>query len=66
MERIRFIEHKGKQILHFDFTHARANEVIHILRDIRPSVSGLLFDNSLFPCYSPCMTPICNPVQEKA
>jgi trimethylamine:corrinoid methyltransferase-like protein len=30
-KRIKFIEHKGKQILHLDFTRARADEVIKII-----------------------------------
>ena len=29
--RIKFIEHKGKRILHLDFTDARADEVIQII-----------------------------------
>ena len=29
--RIKFIEHKGKRILHLDFTEARADEVIQII-----------------------------------
>lgn len=33
MERIQFIQHKGKQILHLDFTHANADEVLQIIRE---------------------------------
>ena len=33
MERIQFIQHQGKQILHLDFTHANADEVLQIIRD---------------------------------
>jgi len=41
MERIRFIEHKGKQILHLDFTHARADEVIQIIRETKGVIAEL-------------------------
>lgn len=31
MERVTFIEHKGKRILHLNFTNARADEVVQII-----------------------------------
>lgn len=33
MERIQFIQHQGKQILHLDFTHAKADEVLQLIRE---------------------------------
>ncbi len=33
MERIQFIQHKGKQILHLDFTRANADEVLQVIRE---------------------------------
>jgi hypothetical protein len=33
MERIQFIQHKGKQILHLNFTDAKADEVIRIVQE---------------------------------
>ncbi len=35
MERVKFIDHKGKRILHLDFTNARADEVVHIIREAK-------------------------------
>ena len=32
MERVQFIQHKGKQILHLDFTHAKPQEVVEASR----------------------------------
>lgn len=31
MERVRFLQHKGKQLLHLDFSRAKADEVITII-----------------------------------
>ena len=40
MERIQFIEHQGKQILHLDFTHAKADEVLQIIREARSVIAA--------------------------
>jgi hypothetical protein len=40
MERIKFIEHKGKKILHLDFTQARADEVIQIIREAKGVIAA--------------------------
>lgn len=40
MERIRFIEHKGKKILHLDFTRARADEVMDIIRKAKTVIAA--------------------------
>lgn len=33
MDRIQFIQHKAEKILHLDFTHAKADEVIQIIQE---------------------------------
>lgn len=38
--RIKFIEYKGKRILHLDFTHARADEVIQIIGKAKGVISA--------------------------
>lgn len=40
MDRIQFIHHKGKQILHLDFTHAKADEVIVIINQAKPVIAA--------------------------
>jgi hypothetical protein len=40
MERIKFIEHKGKKILHLDFTQAHADEVIQIIREAKGVIAA--------------------------
>jgi len=38
-DRIHFIEHKGKQILFFDFSHANAHEMQLLLEQVRITVA---------------------------
>ncbi len=38
-ERIRFIEHRGKQILLVDFSHANAREMLLLLEELRITVA---------------------------
>jgi hypothetical protein len=38
-DRIHFIEHKGKQILLFDFSHANARELLLLLEQLRITVA---------------------------
>ncbi len=38
-ERIRFIEHRGKQILLVDFSHADAREMILVLEELRATAA---------------------------
>ena len=38
-DRIRFIDHKGKQILLFDFSHASAHEMQLLLEQVRITVA---------------------------
>ncbi len=38
--RVKFIEHKGKKILHLDFSQARADEVIHIIRKAKDVIAA--------------------------
>ena len=40
MERIQFIQHQGKQILHLDFTHANADEVLQLIRDAKSVIAA--------------------------
>jgi hypothetical protein len=40
MERVRFIEHKGKKILHLDFAHAKSDEVLRIIEEARPTIAA--------------------------
>lgn len=40
MERIQFIQHKGKQILHLNFTHANPGEVVRIIRKATPVIAA--------------------------
>jgi hypothetical protein len=40
MERIKFIEHNGKRILHLDFTEARADEVLQIIREAKDVIAA--------------------------
>jgi hypothetical protein len=40
MERIRFIQHKGKQILHLDFTHTTAEETLRIIREAKAVIAA--------------------------
>ncbi len=40
MERIQFIQHKGKQILHLDLTNAKATEVVQLVRDATPVIAA--------------------------
>ncbi len=39
MERINFIQHQGKQLLHLDLRDARAAEVIKLCRDAMPVIA---------------------------
>lgn len=38
-ERVRFIEHKGKQILLIDYSHASAQEILDLLEKVRAMVA---------------------------
>lgn len=38
-DRIHFIEHKGRQILHFDFSHATVHQMLLLLEHIRVTVA---------------------------
>jgi hypothetical protein len=38
-ERIRFIEHEGKRILHLDFSHTAAEQMISLLDQVRATVA---------------------------
>ncbi len=40
MERIQFIEHKGKQILHLDFRNTKADEVIKVINGAKPVIAA--------------------------
>jgi hypothetical protein len=40
MERIKFIEHKGKKILHLDFARANAIDVIRIIDDAKVVIAA--------------------------
>ncbi|MDA8099007.1 MAG: hypothetical protein M0042_05220 [Nitrospiraceae bacterium] len=40
MERVKFIEHKGRRILHLDFTHARTDEVLAIIREAKTVIAA--------------------------
>jgi len=39
MERIQFIQHKGKQLLHLDLADAKASEVVQLVRDAMPVIA---------------------------
>ncbi len=40
MERIQFMQHKGRQILHLDLTNAKATEVVQLVRDATPVIAA--------------------------
>lgn len=40
MQRIKFIEHKGKKILHLDFAQAQADEVIRIIQEAKGVIAA--------------------------
>ncbi len=40
MERIQFIQHKGRQILHLDLTNAKAAEVVQLVHDATPVIAA--------------------------
>jgi hypothetical protein len=38
-ERVRFIEHKGKQVLLIDYSHASAQEMLAVLEKVRTTIA---------------------------
>jgi flavodoxin len=40
MERVRFIDHKGKKILHLDFAGCKADEVIPVIEQARTTIAA--------------------------
>ena len=38
MQRVRFIEHKGKKLLHLDFSHIKAGEVLPIIDQAKSTI----------------------------
>ncbi len=38
MSRVRFIEHKGRKILHLDFTHCKPDEVLPVIDDAKSAI----------------------------
>lgn len=40
MNRIQFIQHNGKKIQHLDFTHAKAAEVVQLVREAQPVIAA--------------------------
>jgi hypothetical protein len=40
MEHVRFIEHKGKKILHLDFSRKKADEVLPIIEHARSTIGA--------------------------
>jgi hypothetical protein len=40
MQRIKFIEHRGKQILHLDFSGAKADEVLAVIEKAKTVISA--------------------------
>lgn len=40
MNRIQFIDHKGRKILHLDFSHAKSDEVLRIIADARTTIGA--------------------------
>ena len=40
MERIQFIQHKGKQLLNLDLANAKATEVVRLVRDATPVIAA--------------------------
>ncbi len=40
MERIQFIQHKGKKILHLDLSGAKVTEVIQLIREATPVIAA--------------------------
>ena len=40
MERVRFIDHRGKKILHLDFSHIKADQVLPIIDKAKLTIGG--------------------------
>jgi hypothetical protein len=40
MERVRFIEHKGRKLLHLDFSHCKSDEVLRIVGQARAVIGS--------------------------
>ena len=39
MERVRFIDHQGKKILHLDFSHCKAGEVLQVIAQAKAVIA---------------------------
>ena len=40
MDRVKFIEHKGKRILHLDFSHFKAEQVLPVIEQARAIIAA--------------------------
>ncbi len=40
MERIQFVEHNGRQLLHLNLSHAKAQDVINLIREATPLIAS--------------------------